>query len=555
MEKKGGEGIVLLLIMIAITTLLIISAPPVLGLPTFLGYVWNASDGTPANDRIMLMWLSINNKSTNETGIIGPNGDRHEDNGYLIDCKNPNNGDPMHECQEGDVVSLEVLEDDSLYTTQTITVTVTAQMLIDNLTDLVNVTLIKNAAPNITIISPADMTQVAGILVINASVVNNSGFGIDATQYSIGNVSGNFTKEGEPGWSDLYRQESTDYYNDTLNTSRFANGNYLLYAKSNNSKGKESDSWSNITIKNAQDLMVNSSSISFSNNTPYEGQNITINTTIYNIGTIDVANGIVQFYTGSMIPANQIGGNQSVNIAAQNSTEVSITYLATVGYNNITVIADPPVDTNGSIDELNESNNIASSGFTVSAYQIIYGNVSGRLTLSDNTFLNMVFWDVANTTDSNIYVCDSDTTIHFDSLQALSRSKTGTFEGNDFAELDSILGISGSADNINATYTVAGNPRETASFTLFRETISNVPIVNSTNTSDFITGILWDTYDDTTDGEYDMAEHENVVFVTKVNKNKQGMYGYADYEIQIPGHLRLYQNNTLDTVSFYIEIK
>ncbi len=89
------------------------------------------------------------------------------------------------------------------------------------------------------------------------------------------------------------------------------------------------------------------------------------------------------------------------------------------------------------------------------------------------------------------------------------------------------------------------------SFAVYGNTINNVPIVNSTNTSDFVTGILWD-YSDINPGEYNGSQ--DLVFITKINKNKRGMYGIYDYEIDVPSKLRSYDNGEESEIYLYYDL-
>ncbi len=102
-------------------------------------------------------------------------------------------------------------------------------------------------------------------------------------------------------------------------------------------------------------------------------------------------------------------------------------------------------------------------------------------------------------------------------------------------------------------YSSNSNPKNTESFTIFGNTIDNVPIVNSTNTSSFITGILWDSSDDSSNGQFDSSE--DIVFITRVNQSSQGKYGIYDYEISVPANLRKGITDSLTAVSIYTEIR
>ena len=84
-----------------------------------------------------------------------------------------------------------------------------------------------------------------------------------------------------------------------------------------------------------------------------------------------------------------------------------------------------------------------------------------------------------------------------------------------------------------------------------RSAIGDVPVVNSTNTISFVSGIVWDTSDGG-DGQYDGTE--DAVFVTTINESQAGKYGVYDYEIRVPVRLRDYTSGS-STVAFYGEIR
>ncbi len=52
-----------------------------------VGIVNDALDGTEANMREVVIWNKANGISDNLTDVIGPNGNSHQDNMYLIDCE------------------------------------------------------------------------------------------------------------------------------------------------------------------------------------------------------------------------------------------------------------------------------------------------------------------------------------------------------------------------------------------------------------------------------------------------------------------------------------
>ena len=193
--------------------------------------------------------------------------------------------------------------------------------------------------------------------------------------------------------------------------------------------------------------------------------------------------------------------------------------------------------------------------FIVPAWYYIVGNVSGELVLSDSSGTRVLDWDVTNLSGSNLYIADSDSTISFNNLKAFSRNLSGTYFSDDFEELDTLTNMTGLIDSVNITYTANSNPKATETFTIFGVAIDNVPIINSTNSSNFISGILWDSNDDIGDGQFDLTDKEDIVFVTKVNPSTPGRYGTYDFEATIPAKLRRYITDSLTTVSVYTEIR
>ena len=160
-------------------------------------------------------------------------------------------------------------------------------------------------------------------------------------------------------------------------------------------------------------------------------------------------------------------------------------------------------------------------------------------------------WEIDNSSESNIFVIDSDSSINWRQLQALGRDTSNNSEFNDFAELDVKLNSTGFPDSVNATYTSGGAPAETASYNIYSRTINNVPIHNSTNNDNFKTGILWDYGD----GGAGYNGTQDVVFMTQI-KNQEVGYNSSryDYEIRIPATLRAYRGST-NRVDFYMEIR
>ena len=183
-------------------------------------------------------------------------------------------------------------------------------------------------------------------------------------------------------------------------------------------------------------------------------------------------------------------------------------------------------------------------------YHVFYGNVSvlklfGR---DKDTLLDFGPGDFLN-----VYAADYDSNISWTSLQAIGRTTLNSASSNDFEEIDRLFNITNESNNINLTYSLEGsNARNTRSFRIFSNSIGQVPIVNSTNTSAFVTGILWD-YSDSTDEEFNYTEKEDIVFITVSNQSNIGKFGFYDYELKVPEALNTYTGEN-DNVFFYYEI-
>jgi len=109
-------------------------------------------------------------------------------------------------------------------------------------------------------------------------------------------------------------------------------------------------------------------------------------------------------------------------------------------------------------------------------------------------------------------------------------------------------------DSINLTYTSEEVVISSDTIEIFENSVTNIPIANSTNSTNFITGVLWDSDDDTGTNGFDKTDKEDIVFVTRSNTDVKGQYGTYDFEIRVPALLRSYKGTT-NTVGFYVELK
>ena len=260
---------------------------------------------------------------------------------------------------------------------------------------------------------------------------------------------------------------------------------------------------------------------------------------------------IVQFFRGHPSSGVQLGGNITVsNLEPGQSIVVNTSYTLQAGLNNIFVSVDPD-DEAGDIDL---SNNVANNSLSVELYQYYHGNVSVDFVLGSD--VGSLFVDYPNITgvSGHILVAHSNANFAYEDLQALTRNIDGNFVSGDFDNLDQALNSSGFSDSIRKVWGGDSNvPIQTRSFNLSSGTISDVPIVNSTDNSNFVTGILWDTSDDTGNERYDPLDRETIVFITEINPQSVGRYGTYDYEIRVPALLRDYETEST-SLAFYVEI-
>jgi|GEM_PF-5356030 len=188
-----------------------------------------------------------------------------------------------------------------------------------------------------------------------------------------------------------------------------------------------------------------------------------------------------------------------------------------------------------------------------STWHTFYGHVTGNITLEGAGNETLYKWNVVNVS-GNVYVADADSTITWTKLYALGKMSNGSNGTTDFKDADTALGIN-AADNISIVYTDDGGntARNTTTFNVFKRVVEYVPIDESTNNTNFWSGILWDS-DDSTDNEFNATEKEDLVFLVEINENAQGKYSVCDYEIKIPYKLQEYKDS-MDMLYFYLELR
>jgi hypothetical protein len=312
-----------------------------------------------------------------------------------------------------------------------------------------------------------------------------------------------------------------------------------------------------ILVDEAGDLVIYPYNIEISNRYPAENEEVWISATINNIVDYSYTDVLVRFYDGNPFVDGVIIGDKYVNITGLENLIVNMTWPAVVGSHNIYVYVDPF----SSVNDLDRASNVAYNSTFTTVWQTYYGSVTPSKTFlgSANTsvFIN---WTMTSSSPINIYVANANSNVDWSSLKAFTKNIT---EGedvetlNDFYDLDLTLGTENFTDSVNSTYSVNGYPTQTSNYTVYDLVVSSVPDSMSTNNTNFYTGILWDSSDSTTpyySYQSEISLRPDLLFVTKVNYDKEGLYGIYDYELKVPAYFRDYKG-TSDNVLFYYEIK
>ena len=340
-------------------------------------------------------------------------------------------------------------------------------------------------------------------------------------------ISGNYTKEllvDEVGtWS--FRCITKDYA-----------GNY------NFSDSLIVDSYSGFP-----EIYVNESKLIFNKGSYMEGEIVGVSAFVQNIGCVDSSLFNVSFFRDSIL-GDKLNVSKFLILSAFSGEFVNISYSGFIGKNNIFVFADNA----GDISEYNESNNIENNSFSITLWQEFYGNVSAVKLLQVNE--NFTSWSEDQNVAGNVFVADSEAVIDWLSLKALGRDIFNVVSLDDFNDVDVLFGTSTFDDSISNTYLDEGVVRKEDYFFIHKNNITDVPIVNSTINDNFVTGILWDSSDDSGDNEFSQGDKEDLVFVTKLNNGAVGEFGVYDYEITVPVELRSYDNTDTSEVYLYYDL-
>ncbi|HLG25100.1 MAG TPA: DUF2341 domain-containing protein [Candidatus Nanoarchaeia archaeon] len=392
--------------------------------------------------------------------------------------------------------------------------------------------------PNVTLLGPLNNSNLS---------VQNISFSFNATDNFASQMLCNITINGIVNLSGILALNGS---NTSVNISGFNTGAYnwsVICTDNATNAGLSNTFYFNVT---PPDLEVSASDIRFNTTLFEENINFTVFANITNIGRGPANNVLVQFFRGN--PDNggtQVGSDFILNLEISQNTTINVSTFFGIGSYDIFVAIDRTFE----ISELDETNNIANASVNISSYMIINGNITGNLVLQSIGNGTAYSWSASNDTTGNILVVDSDSVISWTNLTAIGTNITFENASNDFEDIDRAMNTTQLFDSVNRTFSQNGFPKSTFQFLVFSRFINSTPIVNSTNTSSFFTGILWDSSDINL-GQYNGSQ--DLVFITRINKNQQGYYGTYDFEIKVPSKLREYKKPDLDTsVTFYVELR
>jgi hypothetical protein len=398
--------------------------------------------------------------------------------------------------------------------------------------------------PNVTLINPEDWTERGKGLTDFSYYVFD--YNLNYCTLYIGEENGTLN----PIITDENPENNaTNTFNDIFTDIGIHEWNVRCHDDENNSAFAQENFHLNIS---APDLVVRSEDIWFEYEEKIEGAQYIIYANITNEGLSPAEGDFnVTFYLGDPNQTGTLIGRSTMNnLGSLETKTANITNNFIIGANNIYVV----VDEENAINETDTENNKANNTISLELYQYFYGNMTTDIALAKSDFSMFLGYPNLTGLKGHIFFTDADAEFSFNNLQAITRNTNGDLVAGDFANLDEAMNTTHLADSIKNVWGAGTEtPIATRTFNISTGQIANVPIVQSTEHPDFVTGILWDTNDDTGNQRYDANDRETVVFVTEINYGKQGRYGIYDFEIRIPATLREYSGENTK-VAFYFEI-
>ncbi|MCK5107923.1 MAG: hypothetical protein KAQ83_04305, partial [Nanoarchaeota archaeon] len=377
-----------------------------------------------------------------------------------------------------------------------------------------------NVNPEVKLVSPKVGYSNGSSVIVPVTFTCNA-----TDDYHLRNISLYITNANNESFK-LNRTQSLDgeIYNETSWTLDLGVGDYTWNC--NAYDFADNYDWADVnrTVKiNYTDLTI--SNIYFSAQEIVEGQNLSIYVNVTNQGTEDAGDFAVRLNISLWNGTKNYNGtlySNYLSLLAGNNQIINFEWNISSG----TYIFDASVDYLNNVTEGNETNNELSINYTVSSWHTFYGQINSTLFLSDNINNEFMNWTITNPS-GNLYYYDFDSSFYPFDLIPLN----GT---NDLEEADIALGLTGFIDSLINLFDrdKDGYSDDSMTLEISGSNVANIPIINSTNNSNFITGILYDSNDGV---GYDGSQ--DLVFITAVHDNQQGRYGIYDYEVRLPSPL------------------
>lgn len=283
---------------------------------------------------------------------------------------------------------------------------------------------------------------------------------------------------------------------------------------------------------NVTDVYINTSNL-------VQGNQVKLVSNISNVGTGKVSsedvNLTVETYNGSWTLTET--EKTFIDIKEGSSITANFTWTVKPGPYRFTVEAD----NDQSLNELNETNNQRILNENISSYTLLYGGNSAEILLGGSSS-RFVSWN-ADYRNMSLFLADKDLKLSTPDLRPLNNS-------GDLGEADEALNMTGHHDSLSNLFDQDNDQEADHSrcWTVASEELCDIPVINSTESSDFKTGLL---YNSEQDQEYDGSQ--TIVITTPVNNSKTGKFGTYDYEVKIPFALDQ-QLQSHDSVSIAGEI-
>ena len=577
------------------------------------GSVSDALDGEGSNGKVVVLWKTVGGLSDNVTDIVGTSGNSGESGKYAINCELLNSG-----CSNGDELNVKIFgnsyvtsketflanssgNDVNLFLNSPPTVTIVSPSndyyengslniscsSDDDDDDTLNISLYGNFSGSMGIVDSGTGNNVSFIFSSNEGVFSyfcssydglvsknttSRKITVDKTSprilslgrnksFSCGeesiyfncSVSDNFSfkdvslKVYSPSGEVFLEEMSNSFggnYEKTFLINETGNYNFSCFAEDLAGNTNESFYSSFESYSDVQDLAISLSGINILDENLSEGKNVSFSVFFENLACVNTGSFFVNFYKDIEAEANKLFQKQFSFSAFENKT-INSSFIAEIGGNSVLVFLDYFND----LTEFNESNNFAQNSISVFAWQEFYGKINATRRLASSLSDSIISWGDDAFFGGNVFMVDTESEIDWSALLPIGRDENLSETSNDFSEIDEYLEMTDFEDSVSNVF----DSCSLKSFSINRRILNNVPVVQSTDNDNFKTGILWDSSDDS-DGEFGGSDREDLVFVSEINRGKQGKYAICDYEIKVPARLRSYNNLESNFVYFYYEL-